>query len=934
MKHIDNLFREELGNYTEAPPPMVWDALEKRLEGDRGKRAFPYRWMLYCAVISMVLVGSGSLAWKMSNTGSEAAEAAAVEGIPATINETKASDIKPIQEPKTIALNATNTSTKTVKHHKTKTHTAHTTQTETVAVKKAVAQEAADANSTAATNANSDYDYYAAATSGDESAPAPKTKTEVEGYVVNVRRKNNIKVADMAPVEEKIAYRKPVEVQTSAENMVVSTMTTSVEAEITHTQQVTARKAGTATAAKHITATPDQGSSAKAPAAKPSAFASATNKNVTKPVTTNTISRAAATYSKPVTNNIKASAPAAVKKEQTVVTTVAAKAKAEAPVVHKVTSPAENAKAENKAPVKKVIAKTSAKVIATKHPLAATATKAPVEKTVAQKAKPAETKVSSTPASENKIPAATQPTVKKDVATKQVAAIIPSATVSVNKAAENKVAAAQPIAKKGEVANPISAIIPSPSSAINKTTAKNVATSTPAKTSKAVETKEKEIAKKEVTLEPTKFPATATPIAKTQATKSEKAIKPVLAKKEKEKKSAIAKEEQKEVTKAVDEEKATAVAEQKEAQKSAKKSVAKQGTTVAKQSTPATPTNAYAASNINAAKKVFKPSIFVEDPATISMDPFFAAAVLHNVEEAPLPGTFKEAAVAKVEQLPAPAITAQPVATVDSSAAKQAAWRNKITGGIKLGVEGTYSGDGARRAVVSPYLEYKMNDRMSFLFQPTLKLSNLSNRTLNGTQSYTKVNGDGRSELIGTDTILVAGTPGVIIDTLLRRNYSYSQSHDSIVKSYGIGGNYFDFDIPLMMKYQLSKKFSVYGGVNLSFHKLSINTNTYNSGPIVVKVDTFTMAKGTASTPAEPPVSSVIRYGTSTTAPQNPYAQPKGELNIGYMVGFSYEFRRRCLFDALIHQGFAKSNEVGGYNINTAFSLPYLRLTLGYRLMK
>ena len=31
MNNIDDLFKEELGVYTEAPPPMVWDALEKRL---------------------------------------------------------------------------------------------------------------------------------------------------------------------------------------------------------------------------------------------------------------------------------------------------------------------------------------------------------------------------------------------------------------------------------------------------------------------------------------------------------------------------------------------------------------------------------------------------------------------------------------------------------------------------------------------------------------------------------------------------------------------------------------------------------------------------------------------------------------------------------------------------------------------------------------
>lgn len=54
-KHIDDLFRDGLGNYTETPPPAVWDALEKRLDNHRRKR-FPI-WWWYVLVFVLVSVG-------------------------------------------------------------------------------------------------------------------------------------------------------------------------------------------------------------------------------------------------------------------------------------------------------------------------------------------------------------------------------------------------------------------------------------------------------------------------------------------------------------------------------------------------------------------------------------------------------------------------------------------------------------------------------------------------------------------------------------------------------------------------------------------------------------------------------------------------------------------------------------------------------------
>ena len=52
------------------------------------------------------------------------------------------------------------------------------------------------------------------------------------------------------------------------------------------------------------------------------------------------------------------------------------------------------------------------------------------------------------------------------------------------------------------------------------------------------------------------------------------------------------------------------------------------------------------------------------------------------------------------------------------------------------------------------------------------------------------------------------------------------------------------------------------------------------------------------------------------------------------MLGFSYEFYKRWLFDALVQQSNVSPNIQAGYNVNTALSSPYLRFTLGYKLTK
>ena len=44
-RNIDQFFQEELGGYTEVPPALVWENLDKRLDGKSSKKPKMFWWI-------------------------------------------------------------------------------------------------------------------------------------------------------------------------------------------------------------------------------------------------------------------------------------------------------------------------------------------------------------------------------------------------------------------------------------------------------------------------------------------------------------------------------------------------------------------------------------------------------------------------------------------------------------------------------------------------------------------------------------------------------------------------------------------------------------------------------------------------------------------------------------------------------------------------
>jgi len=272
-------------------------------------------------------------------------------------------------------------------------------------------------------------------------------------------------------------------------------------------------------------------------------------------------------------------------------------------------------------------------------------------------------------------------------------------------------------------------------------------------------------------------------------------------------------------------------------------------------------------------------------------------------------------------------------ATADSVKTDTTTRKKRWVAGMKAGVETGMMTGAANKAVVSPYLEYKFSERLSLMVQPALKMAGLTTRNVGNSANYYDVNPGTGSYKLTDSSLLILVLTG---DTLWNRNYEYTERYDSIVKTNRTGGNYMEIELPLLLKYNVTKRLSVYGGLNTVYgKKMGVTEHTYVAKAMPKTGYVNTLAQYYAPAPA--PVGTGTTYSGSPlsgySGPQYP-TETGGMFRFGYMFGLSYEVRKRWLADVLVQQCIAQQNFVAGYNVNRPLSVPYFRLTVGYRLTK
>jgi hypothetical protein len=259
----------------------------------------------------------------------------------------------------------------------------------------------------------------------------------------------------------------------------------------------------------------------------------------------------------------------------------------------------------------------------------------------------------------------------------------------------------------------------------------------------------------------------------------------------------------------------------------------------------------------------------------------------------------------------------------------------RFEAGVKAGYERGFNNDAGRKIVAGPYVQYNISGKFSLLSQPSVKASQVDARQIGSSKTYYKANND--SAITPNDAPVPVYLPGNTNPVFYIQHFTYSQSHDSIVKTNTVGGTYFEFEIPLLLKYRVTNSFSVYGGLDIVYSKLmTVKENTFKTTILRTAQDTAIISPDLVHSNL-PPVNAVITHsGTPYSSYTGPdYTGTAGSpWRLGYMVGFSCDLSKRFLFDGLVQQADTKANYKAGYNINTTLSAPYFRFTLGYKLIR
>jgi hypothetical protein len=274
-------------------------------------------------------------------------------------------------------------------------------------------------------------------------------------------------------------------------------------------------------------------------------------------------------------------------------------------------------------------------------------------------------------------------------------------------------------------------------------------------------------------------------------------------------------------------------------------------------------------------------------------------------QEDSLPGTFKKKSTVNNEQ-----------GEENSTGTKVSRIGfNRFEAGVKGGYELGFNPGSAVKYVVSPYLQYNISSKVAIMTQPAVKYADVSTSDL-GTPhpyvDYSKVKNSSHedSSFIGV---------GYVYTTTFVSN----GTRDSVVKAYTYGGRFFELEMPLLLKYNITDKFSCYGGLNVIYSKFNGYTeltSIYNTNDSIRVQGKQDAAPG----------------GFGNTTPYSSYkgspypTNAAGQFNIGYMVGLSYQYSQRWLADALIQQT-PLSN---GNNNTSTLSTTYFRFSIGYKLTK
>lgn len=265
----------------------------------------------------------------------------------------------------------------------------------------------------------------------------------------------------------------------------------------------------------------------------------------------------------------------------------------------------------------------------------------------------------------------------------------------------------------------------------------------------------------------------------------------------------------------------------------------------------------------------------------------------------------------------------------------------KLDYGIKAGYDAGIGSYHANGYVFSPYIEWKLSDKISVLLQPGVKYAKLNKTSIDDAAvSYynitaSKLDSAHQRVQLGLDSFAQPyyGT---------RRRYYYSQTHDSVVIATEIKTKtYYQYEIPLMLQYRIVKQLGMYAGVSANISKVMIEKaevrKTYNNITLNDSL-LFAVVPDSIPAPSIPSVNSRFSYNTTPysqynagTTLQNATSNP---VRFSYVIGINYEVWRRLMIDMVVHGMLSSPTYIPDSRIKSIYKQPYIRIMIGYRLGK
>jgi hypothetical protein len=218
------------------------------------------------------------------------------------------------------------------------------------------------------------------------------------------------------------------------------------------------------------------------------------------------------------------------------------------------------------------------------------------------------------------------------------------------------------------------------------------------------------------------------------------------------------------------------------------------------------------------------------------------------------------------------------------------------------------------------------------MLQPAIKYSQLKDISIEDAKTYYNITG---TSLDSNHLV----TPGDTFNPpTITRHYTYTQTHDSISIGHKVTGTkYYSLELPVLLQYKFTDMFKVYGGVYFNFSKtvqITEDRKEFKSFTRKANVD-FPTTDSSAPYPSLPSAASLFQYQGNAystynaDAFKNPATDP---LKIGYMLGFTYAYNKRILFDILVQQMLTNPAYIPNDKVRSIYTQPYVRVTLGYRL--